>query len=174
MSSAEAWENRLASINYYKKLWKDCHLCGKPMLKYGPHMRTAHGWSTYDEEQYELDQKAVAAEEIPEGARKRKLDLAELIEYENQQNQLRSFIISKFRSLYDCMRIVYKEIHDQTSQFLVDLPSGADDIVDGRRDIDDAIQRVLSPSFDYLDKTINDEMIRLVRLLSELFRGEYV
>ena len=72
------------------------------------------------------------------------------------------------------MRIVYKEIHDQTSQFLVDLPSGADDIVDGRRDIDDAIQRALSPSFDYLDQIINDEMIRLVRLLSELFRDEYV
>ena len=168
--SAAAWENRLASENYYEKLWVECHLCGKPRLKWGPHMRTAHGWSAIDEERYELDQ------EIPEGARKRKLDWSELIENENQQcrDQLTNMVILKFRTLYDCMKNIYKEIHDLTAQTLVELPSGGGDIVDGRKDTHDAIERLLNPSFDHLDSTHNSEMAHMARLLTELARVEYM
>ena len=174
--SAAAWENRLASENYYEKLWVECHLCGKPRLKWGPHMRTAHGWSALDEERYKLDQEAATTEEIPEGARKRKLDWSELIENENRRcrDQLTNMVILKFRTLFDCMKNVYKEIHDLTAQTLVDLPSGGGDIVDGKKDIDDAIERVLSSSFDHLDSTHNSEMAHVIHSLTELAKGEYV
>ena len=113
----------------------------------------------------------VAAEEIPEGARKRKLDWAELIENENQQvrDQLTNMTISRFRTLYESMKIVYKELHGLTAQTLVSLPnsSGAD-IVDGRKDVHDAIERVLTPSFDYLDRVNNAEMTRVANLLADL------
>ena len=68
--SASAWKNRLESIKYYKSLWTDCHLCGKPRLKLGPHMRTAHGWSAMDEQRCIFEHEALL-QEIPEGARKR-------------------------------------------------------------------------------------------------------
>ena len=173
--SATAWENRLAWENYHENLWVDCHLCGKPRLKMGPHMRTAHGWSAFDEQRYRMDQEA-ASQEIPEGARKRKLGWAELIENENRQcrDQLTNMVILKFRTLFDCMNNVYKEIHDLTAQTLVDLPSGGGDIVDGKKDIGDAIERVLKPSFDHLDSAHNSEMAHVIRSLTELAKGECV
>ncbi|MCP4099546.1 MAG: hypothetical protein GY748_25275 [Planctomycetaceae bacterium] len=173
--SATAWENRLARENYYEKLWVDCHLCGKPRLKMGPHMRTAHGWSALDEQRYRIDQEATS-QEIPEGARKRKLDWSELIENENRQcrDQLTNIVILKFRTLYDCMKNVYKEIHDHTAKTLVDLSSDGGDIVDGKKDIDDAIERVLNTSFDHLDSTHNSERAHVIHSLTELAQGTYV
>ena len=160
----------------YNKLTIDCHLCGKSRLLLGPHMQAVHGWTSLDEQRYRAEKEAIAEEEIPEGARKRKLDWSELIENENRQvrDQLINTVISRFRTLYDCMKIVYREIHDLTAQTLIDLPSGGGDIVDGRKDIDDAIQRVLNPSFDHLDRVNNSEMAQVAHLLTGLARGEFV
>ena len=172
--SASAWKNRLESIKYYKSLWTDCHLCGKPRLKLGPHMRTAYGWSAMDEQRYRFEQEA-ALQEIPEGAHKRKLSWSEFTENDNQQvrHRISEIIDLRFRTLDDCLTRIYRDIRDIVAQTLIDMPSGGD-IVDGRKDIHDDLERVLNPSFVHLESTNRSEKTRLMHSLTELAHGEYV
>ena len=53
------------------------------------------------------------------------------------------------------------------------MPSGGD-IVDGRKDIHDDLERVLNPSFVHLESTNRSEKTRLMHSLTELAHSEYV
>ena len=117
----------------------------------------------------------VALQEIPEGARKRKLSFSELVEYDNQQvrRRISEIIDIRFRTLHDFLKGVYNDIHYIVAQTLIDMPSGGD-IVDGRKDIHDALERVSNPSLDHLASTNRSEKIHLMHSLTELARGEYL
>ena len=145
-----------------------CHICGKVFNRMRDHLKNFHKWTKEEVKQYRMSVKEMdrPVEEEHRVAKKRKRNHEELIQNE-VRGELINIVIIHFRAISEGLRRMYSDLHGNAIQRLMSLPS-AEDIVEGRKDIDDAMGRTLQPSIEYLDKIINAEMIRIAHELHKL------
>ena len=146
----------------------NCHICGKFVNRMREHLKNFHKWTKEEVKKYRMSMKEMdrSVDEEQRVAERRKINHEELILNE-ARGELINITITHFRAIFEGLQRMYSDLHHNASQTLMSLPSEKD-VVEGRKDIGDAMGRTLQPSIGYLDKIINAEMIRIAHELHKL------
>ena len=146
-----------------------CHICGKYFNRMSDHLRNFHKWTKEEVKQYRVSVKETdrPIEEEHIVAKRKKRNHQEIVQNDRVRGELINIAIIHFRAIYEALQRMYSDLHYNASQTLMSLPSEKD-VVEGRKDIGDAVGRTLQPSMEYLDRMTNAEMIRIAHELQKL------
>lgn len=167
----------------------NCYLCQKSYKQLYNHLKNYHKWSKDEIKQYKMDakQQQTSAEKEEEkwskdeinqpqsGTEKeedmsryasRQISWTEFIQNGEARAELTNVTAQRFRQMNEILSSMYWELHSDALRVLLSLPSGPD-IVDGRKDVDDNVRKILKPSMAYLEQVNNVEMIRLASQLQK-------